>query len=413
LSILGLIFGLLYAKIFEVMATLFLIIVFLLYIGLGVPDSSFGTAIPAMWAELNLPLSLASVVSLVISVGTTISAFFSFKLTNKFGTGIVVAISTFTTALTLLGFSLTNSFYFTLLLAFPLGLGAGAIDSAINGFIASHYSSSVMSFLHCFYGIGVFITPFLFSFTLKNNNDWRLGYEFIFYIQLALGILSLVAIPMWKKVANAKLKLNEEIIPLNLSYKRMAKSSPVRFMWIAFFSTCALEFTCDVWGTSFLVSLGMSESLSARFISFYFVGITLSRIISGILNAKFPFKNVIAIGYFVMAIGVITLFLPLSPLLKGVAIFLIGLGNGQTFPNLTFSAPYFFGKNAVPALISSQMVASNLGILIIPPLFGVVAQKFSVKLFPYFLIVLLVFLILSTLIYFKKPKTDFNDLQNN
>lgn len=396
------------------MATLFLIIVFLLYIGLGIPDSSFGTAIPAMWAELNLPISLASVVSLVISIGTTISAFFSFKLTKKFGTGTIVAISTFITAISLIGFSVTNSFYFTLFLAFPLGLGAGAIDSAINGFIASNYSSSIMSFLHCFYGIGVFITPFLFSFTLKNNNNWRLGYQLIFYIQLALAILSIIAIPMWKKVAKCKLNSTDDIIPLNLSYKRMAKSSSVRFMWIAFFSTCALEFTCDVWGTSYLVFLGLSEAISARFISFYFIGITLSRFISGIINAKFPFKNVIIIGYAVMTVGVIMLFLPVPALIKGMAIFLIGLGNGQTFPNLTFSAPHFFGKNAVPALISSQMVASNLGILIIPPLFGVVAQKFSVKLFPYFLIVLLVLLILSTLTYFKKPKTNFNDdLQNN
>ncbi|MBO5714223.1 MAG: MFS transporter, partial [Clostridia bacterium] len=186
------------------------------------PDSTFGTALPAMWADLNLPLSLASVVSLLISIGTTISAFFSAKLVSKLGTGLVVAISTLLSAISLIGFYFTNSFWFTCILAFPLGLGAGAIDSAMNSYVASRYSSTVMSFMHCFYGIGVSITPFIFSWTLSFNNDWRSGYFLIFFIQLAIAILAFIVIPFWNKQNLPNVK-REDVDYIDVSYSRMAK----------------------------------------------------------------------------------------------------------------------------------------------------------------------------------------------
>ena len=225
-------------------------IIFILYIGLGLPDSSFGTAIPAMWQGLGLPLSLASVVSLLISIGTTVSAFFSAKLLNKFGTGLVVACSTLLSALSLLGFAVTYSFWWICLLSLPLGLGAGAIDSAINSYVVEHYSSSVMSFLHCFYGIGISLTPFVFSFTLAVNNDWRLGYTTIFYIQLAISAIAFIVIPLWNKTEKT-VDPYREIIPVTVSYKQLFKTPAIRSVWLAFFSTCALEFTCDTWGATF------------------------------------------------------------------------------------------------------------------------------------------------------------------
>jgi MFS family permease len=188
-----------------------------------------------MCAELNLPLSLASVVSLTISIGTTISAFFSAKLVNKFGTGFVVAISTLLSAGSLLGFYYTNSFGFTCFLAIPLGLGAGAIDSAINSYVASRYSSTVMRFFHCFYGIGVFLPPLIFAYTLSSNNDWRSGYYLVFFIQLAIAVLAFLAIPFWNKQKSPE---NQELTEFyDVSYSRMAKSSAIRAVWVAFFAT--------------------------------------------------------------------------------------------------------------------------------------------------------------------------------
>lgn len=388
------------------MATLFVLIIFFLYIGLGLPDSAFGTVIPAMWAELNLPLSLASVVSLIISAGTTISAFLSDKLINKLGTGLVVALSTTIAGLALLGFSLTGSFWFTCLMALPLGLGAGAIDSAINSYVAVRYSSSIMSFLHCFYGIGVALTPLIFSFTLSNNNNWRLGYVIIFGIMLVLSVTAFLVVPLWKK-QQKKSDVSEEIIPVNVSYKRMAKSSAIRAVWVAFFMTCALEFTCDTWGATYLVAQGLSESGAARFVTLYYVGITLGRFFSGILNKFFSPKKVIATGFCSIALGITVLFLPVSVILKGISLFFIGLGNGPVFPNLTFVTPMHFGKEASVSLVASQMVASNLGIMILPPLFGVIAQVLTVNLFPVFLAVFFVLLAVYTVCYFKRPKTVF------
>ena len=385
------------------MTTLFIAIIFILYIGLGLPDSTFGTALPAMWADLNLPLSLASVVSLLISIGTTISAFFSAKLVSKLGTGLVVAISTLLSAISLIGFYFTNSFWFTCILAFPLGLGAGAIDSAMNSYVASRYSSTVMRFMHCFYGIGVSITPFIFSWTLSFNNDWRSGYFLIFFIQLAIAILAFIVIPFWNKQNLPNVK-REDVDYIDVSYSRMAKSSAIRAVWVAFFATCALEFTCDVWGASYLVFQGLSESRAAGFITLYYIGITVGRFLSGVLNAKISPEKVTIIGYVCIALGIGLLLLPLPALYKGIGLTFIGLGNGPTFPNLTYLTPEHFGKNASASLVASQMVASNLGIMIVPPVLGLVFDATSIKLFPVFLLITFVFLALYTILYFKRPK---------
>lgn len=176
-------------------------------------------------------------------------------------------------------------------------------------------------------------------------------------------------------------------------------------MWLAFFSTCALEFTCDTWGATFLVAQGLTEAVAARFITFYYIGMTLGRFLSGIMNTKLAPKTVISFGYSLIAVGIAVLFIPLSPAIKGVALFLIGLGNGPTFPNLTFVTPSHFGKKISRFLVSSQMVASNVGIMLIPPLFGIVADNLSVNLFPPFIAVLFVMLTISTFAYFKRPKT--------
>ncbi len=405
MSIQSLIFYVSYAKI-PSMTTIFVAIIFILYIGLGLPDSTFGTALPAMWADLNLPLSLASVVSLIISIGTTISSFFSAKLVKKLGTGFVVALSTLLSASSLLGFYFTKSFWFTCLLSLPLGLGAGAIDSAINSYVASRYSSSIMSFLHCFYGIGVSVTPFIFSYTLSINNNWRLGYYVLFLIQVAIAILAFFVIPLWNKQKTLTDR-QTDVQYADVSYKTMAKSPAIRAVWVAFFATCALEFTCDVWGASYLVSLGLTESRSASFVTLYYVGITLGRFLSGILNSKISPEKTTLIGYLLIVIGITALFLPIPAVYKGFALACVGLGNGPTFPNLTYLTPQHFGKNASASLVASQMVASNLGIMIVPPLLGIIFDFTSINFFPFSLSLSFLLLAVYTVLYFKRPKKSF------
>lgn len=401
------------------MATVLLIFIFVIFIGLGVPDSAFGAALPAMWADLNLPFGLASCVSILTSVGTVTASFFSARLINKFGTGAVTALSTAITACALIGFSVTSSFWFACLCAVPLGLGAGAIDAALNNYVVLHYKSVFFNILHCFYGIGVALSPFVFSFALAKNNDWRLGYRLIFYIQIVLAAISIATLPLWRKVKNAE-EIKEDEKPVTVSYRTMAKAPAVRAAWLVFFSTCALEFTCDSWGAAFLVGAGASESVAAQYLTLYYAGMTLGRFTSGLLSTKLSCKNILSIGYSLIAAALLILLLPLPVGVKGFAMLFIGLGNGPTFPNLTYATPRLFGKNISQSLVSSQMVASNLGILTLPSLFGVLAQNFSVSLFPWYATALFLAMTIATLVFFKlpkdvflneKPKTNLENLQ--
>ena len=383
------------------MSTLLLIVIYVIYIGLGVPDSSFGTALPAMWNELGLPLSLASVVTVIISLGTVLSSFFSAKIINFFKPGLTIALSTLITAFAVLGFAFSNKFLFLCFCAFPLGIGAGAIDAAVNGYVATRYSPSQMSFLHCFYGIGVIVSPFIFSITLLKDNNWRLGFIAVFIILLVLSLIAFLSLPLWNKIKSSK----EEIIekPTTLKYSKMAKNPAIVWVWIAFFFTCALEFTCNTWATSYLVNNGLSEAKSARYVIFYYGGIAVGRFLSGLALKFISGKKIIAIGYSFILVALIILFLPLPVEFKGLALCLIGIGNSPTFPNLTFLFPNRYKKEYSQSLISSQMFSSNLGILLMPPLFGVIADIFSVAFFPIYISVLFLILVISTILHLKLP----------
>ena len=384
------------------MATLLLLSIYIVYIGLGVPDSSFGTALPAMWQELNLPISLASVVTILISFGTTVSSFFSARIINFLKPGLTVALSTLISAIALFCFSLSNDIFALLALSIPLGLSAGAIDASMNGFVATHYKPMHMNFLHCFYGVGVIIGPVIFSFTLLNDNDWRLGFKLLALVQLTLAGISMLSLPLWSKTYKAENLPEQKLVALK--YRAMLKNPAVRAILIAFFATCALEFTCNTWGTSYLVSIGFSEAHSAKFLTFYYLGITLGRFLSGIMTSILPPKRIFPIGYTFILIAIILLFLPLPIIFKGVALFMIGFGNGPAFPNLTCVFPMHYRKEVSQSLVSAQMFVSNLGILIMPPLSGVIADVFSTKIFPIYLLIIFIVLVVSTIKYINSPK---------
>lgn len=395
------------------MATLLFIIISIIFIGVGLPDSLFGSAWPAIYPQFELPVSSANFVTILISSGTVLASFFSAKLINKFGTGLVSAVSTGATALSLLGFSLSNSMLWFCLLSIPLGAGAGAIDAALNNYVAVHYSSMKMNFMHCFYGIGVALSPFIMSFALGQNNNWRLGYRIVFIAQLFITIIAFVAIPLWNKNKQTS-EQKDDFTPITLSFRQMSKIPAVRTAWLLFFSTVALEFICGIWGCTYLVGAeNLSESQAALIQTLYYVGITSGRLVSGFVSKKLTPKRTVYAGYCTVGVAIALLLLPLPAIVKGVALFLIGFGNGPTFPNLTYMTPIHFGKDLSQSIISSQMTACNLGILVMPPIFGIFADKISVTLFPVALLVMYLIMVISNIVFDKQPKPKSNDLNLN
>lgn len=380
------------------MATLLLVVIYIAYIGLGVPDSLFGTAWPAIYAELGLPLSSANAVTLLISGGTVISSLLSARLINRFGTGIVTAVSTTLTAVALLGFSFSGSLWALCLCAVPLGLGAGAIDAAQNNYVALHYNARHMSFLHCFYGVGVAFSPYLMSLGIKSGN-WRSGYFWAFLIQATISIITIVAIPLWKK-AHPDVQSDEpEKNPKTLSLLQMAKMPAIRATWLAFITSCAIESTCTQWGSTFFVSAkGVTADVAAKIVILYFAGLALGRFVSGLLAKKLTSWKLIYIGCGILFCALILLAIPVNNVIVAcVGLFFTGFGIGPVYPNLTYLTPINFDKEQSQAVIGSQMALAYVGIMLAPILFGFLAQEITVALFPYYIGILFVLFILSIL----------------
>lgn len=380
------------------MATLLLVVIYIAYIGLGVPDSLFGTAWPAIYVELGIPLSSANAVTLLISGGTVISSLLSAKLINRFGTGIVTAVSTSLTAVALLGFSFSGSIWALCLCAIPLGLGAGAIDAAQNNYVAIHYNARHMSFLHCFYGVGVAFSPYLMSLGIKSGN-WRSGYFWAFLIQATISIITIVAIPLWKK-AHPDVQTDEPEKKLKtLSLLQMAKMPAIRATWLAFITSCAIESTCTQWGSTFFVSAkGVSADVSAKIVILYFAGLALGRFVSGLLAKKLTSWKLIYIGCGILFCALILLAIPVDNVVVAcVGLFFTGFGIGPVYPNLTYLTPINFDKEQSQAVIGSQMALAYVGIMLAPILFGFLAQAITVALFPYYIGILFVLFICSIL----------------
>ncbi len=365
------------------MATVFLIVIYITFIGLGIPDSLFGTAWPAIYTDFDLPVSWASFITLTISGGTIVSSLLASKMIRRLGTGRVTAISTAMTAAALLGFSCSKSFWFLWLMAIPLGLGAGAIDTGLNNYVALHYKASHMNFLHCFYGIGVTLSPFLMSLALSQDTNWRKGYRIIFWFQLAITILSAATLPMWKKMGD---KQSEEESEQGTSSFGILKNPKIYIVGLVFFSSCGIEYTCGNWGSTFLVDAkGMSVDTAATVITFYYTGMTLGRFLSGILSTKLSSSRIIKFSQAIIALAILLLLLPLPSVACCVALFLIGLGNGPIYPNLLHLTPFHFGAEASQSAMGMQMAIAYLGILSAPAVFGLIAQNLGVGLFPYFI----------------------------
>lgn len=371
------------------MATLLLIVIYLAFVGLGLPDSLFGTAWPAVYTEFQLPFSMGSLVTTIMTCGTIFSSIMSTRVIARFGTGKVTAFSTALTALALLGYSLSGHFWLLCLLAIPLGLGAGAVDTGLNNYVAIHYSSSQMSLLHCFYGIGITVSPYLMARFLSTGAGWRGGYRAAFMIQLVIALILFLTLSLWSKVT-AK-DAQEEAPAKVLSIRELAKIPGVKNMWLLFIVSCGIESATNSWGSTFLVECkGLTADRAAQVMIFYFVGFTAGRLLSSILATRLSCWKIIRMGMAVMGVAMVLLLLPLPQFAVIIALFLIGMGNSPLFPNFTYLAPRNFGTDISQSVIGTQMAASNTGFMVVPVVCGLLGQVFGMGVFSVYLAALYV-----------------------
>lgn len=386
------------------MMTTLLIIIFITFIGVGLPDSVLGTAWPAIYREFNLPVSLAGYISATVSACTIISSLISSKVINKFGTGVVSAVSTLMTAAALLGFAFTDNAVFFFLLAIPLGLGAGSIDTALNNFVALHYSASKMNFLHCFYGIGVAASPYVMSLALGADDNWRKGYIIIGFIQFVIALIAVLSLPLWKK-AKKKDESDNPTPPKTLTLSQLFKMPAVRMSCFAFFSYCAMELCAGSWSSTYFVNIkGLSSDKAAQIAMLFYIGLASGRFLSGIVAQKIGRWRIIRIATLILFGAIIMFILPLPVPVAAFALFFIGLGCGPVFPNLTHLTPENFGADISQSVIGVQQASSYTGIMLMPWLFGILAQTISSALFPFYLLFLFA-IFASTLLLLQKAVT--------
>ena len=384
------------------MATLLLIVIFIDFIGLGIPDSLFGAAWPAINHDFGLPISAANAVTVTMTVCSIISSLMSAKLTEKFSTSKITAVSTALTAVGLFGFSISKNIYMMVFFTLFLGFGAGAIDAALNNYVAVHYKASHMNFLHCFYGIGVTLSPYLMSLALKNKS-WQSGYRWAFIIQLVISVIAFASLPLWQK--NDKSSLSSEGKSSKNSFAELIKLPGIKSTWLVFFGSCALEYVSGTWSSSFLVnSRGLTADKAALFVTVYYGGIAFGRFLSGILSSKLKPQQIIAIGAILIIPAIALVSQPFVPNLSAVGMFLIGLGNGPLYPNMVHLTPIRFGAQHSQAVMGSQMAVAYIGILSMPALTGFLAQRFSTDIFPYCLVVLYGIMLISLVITLKSRR---------
>lgn len=376
------------------MIHILLVIIYLAFISLGLPDSLLGSAWPSMYEGFHVPVSYAGIVSMIIAFGTIISSLQSDRLTKKLGAGWVTAISVAMTAVALLGFSLSHSFWALCLWGIPYGIGAGSVDAALNNYVALHYSSRHMSWLHCMWGVGATVGPYIVGYALTNGAGWNMGYRIISILQIVLTVILVVSLPLWKKRNVATEEEHKEDNRV-LSLKEIVRIRGAREVMIAFFCYCALESTATLWASSYLVlQCGYTAEQAAGFASLIFIGITVGRALNGFLTMKFSDVALIRMGQCIVAVGILAVLLPLGNVVTLIGLILIGLGCAPIYPCIIHSTPAHFGADKSQAIIGVQMASAYVGTCLMPPLFGLIANHISVMWFPIYLIVILVLLII-------------------
>jgi len=369
------------------MVSLLLAIIYLSFISLGLPDSLLGSAWPVIYPELSVPVSWSGIIFMIISIGTVISSLQSDRLTKKFGAGKVTAVSVGMTALALFGFSFSHTFVALCLWAIPYGLGAGAVDAALNNYVALHFASRHMSWLHCMWGVGASTGPYIMSAAITRTGSWNNGYRIIGIIQVVLVAVIFISLPLWKNRSDSSSK-EDSAAPIPL--KDVVKIPGAIQVMVAFFCYCALEQTVGLWASSYLVLYkGIPETTAAAFASLFFIGITIGRAINGFLTLKFSDTQLIHLGQGLAAAGCLMMLLPLPDAVALAGFIIIGLGCAPIYPCIIHSTPAHFGADKSQAMVGVQMASAYIGTSIMPPLFGALTKVIGISFLPFYLLVIL------------------------
>lgn len=375
------------------MTTTLLAIIYLAFISLGLPDSLLGSAWPIMYTHFQVPLSYAGIVSMIIALGTVVSSLQSDRLTLEFGAGKVTAVSVAMTAAALFGFSVSDSFLELCIWAVPYGLGAGSVDASLNNYVALHYESSHMSWLHCMWGVGAVTGPYIMGYALSDRQSWQMGYRYISILQVILTGILFMSLPLWKK-------RNQETGSKNgkkreaLHLKDIWKIRGAKEVLILFLCYNAFEQTCGLWASSFLyLNKGVPKDRAASFAALFYMGITAGRAINGFIAMKLKDSQMIRMGQTLILIGILVVTAAGNANVALIGLLLLGSGCAPIYPCVIHSTPEHFGEERSQALIGAQMAFAYTGTLFLPPLFGVIANRISISLLPVYLLVLLLVMI--------------------
>ena len=366
-----------------------LAVIYLSFISLGLPDGLLGAAWPSIYPAFGTPMSYAGIVSIIICIGTILSSLFSDRFTYRFGPGKVTALSIGLTCLALFGFSFSTRFWMLCLWAIPYGLGAGCVDATLNNYVALHYSSRHMSWLHCMWGVGASIGPYIVGLVLTFGQHWGNAYRYVGILQVILAVAVLFSLPLWKKNTAV-----EQAKPIPL--QQVIRIPGAKSVMLTFFCYCALEQTAALWSASYLhLYAGLSAELAASFGSLFFLGITAGRAISGFIAVKLNDTQMIRVGFGIIAAGLVILLLPFGTYAAMAGLLLIGLGCAPIYPCVMHATPEHFGPERSQALMGLQTASAYVGTALMPPLFGLIANHLHIGLMGIYLAILLVLMVIA------------------
>ena len=377
------------------MTNLLLALIYLAFISLGLPDSLLGSAWPEIYPGFGVPVSYAGIISMIISLGTVTSSLLSDRIISRLGTGKVIVISGLLTALAILGFALAPNFWVLCLCSIPYGLGAGSVDVALNNYVALHFKSTHMNWLHCCWGIGATIGPYVMGIALSGGGSWQSGYWYIALTQLGITALLFFSLPLWKRHEQEDSSVSTEESPGSdsdseparpLKLSQTVRITGVKEVMTCFFCYALMEQTAGVWGGPYLkLFKGMDGAAAAAFAGMLFLGITLGRAASGFLAIRYSDQQLIRMGIILTAVGILILVIPGSAIIAVCGIMIIGLGCAPMYPAMIHAAPQIFGRDRSRAVIGVQMASYFVGVFVLPPLFGLIAQYLSVGFLPVYL----------------------------
>ena len=387
------------------MFQILLVIIYLSFISLGLPDSLLGSAWPAMYTGLQVPVYYAGIISMIIAAGTIVSSLQSDRLTRRLGTGKVTLVSVATTALALFGFSVSGSFAALCLWAVPYGLGAGSVDASLNNYVALHYKSRHMSWLHCMWGVGASVGPYIMGYIMTGGGTWNGGYRSIAVIQTVLTVILFFSLPLWKGRPVISGESGEEASAEELSLKEVLRILGVKEILICFFCYCALEQTTSLWASSYLTLYkGVPAETAAKYAGLFFVGITVGRAVSGFITIRLNDVQMIRLGQCLIGCGIMIMLLPVGETISLIGFIVVGLGCAPIYPCVIHSTPEHFGADKSQAIIGIQMASAYVGSCLMPPIFGLIASHITVSLLPFYLLVILGLMVLMHEMLLKKMK---------